>query len=282
MPNGDNHLPSGPAGRDEDVPDGSAEEAAGTPGIQRAQQQTQGEPSEPAVAPVTGLKDIPSQAPVETISETLAVATHGVELTKFLLTILLVSIVILTGYLIVLDSITSARVDAEYDRLFHAISKTANRRVDDIDGLSSFLKSAKAATPEKRIEEAVILNAKNTLNELTKEHDIVDQDASELSKCVDSASLPIPKPPDFDTQIDKCTRILDSTRYFAGGPMDIDRLRLMRDFVKDAQEHHQSFRTFWISATQLILVNVLLPLLTALLGYIFGRQSAQGAPKASG
>ena len=59
--------------------------------------------------------------------------------------------------------------------------------------------------------------------------------------------------------------------------MDVDRLRVMRDFTKDIHDNHQALRTFWISATQLILVNVLLPLLTALLGYIFGRQTAQSS-----
>lgn len=41
--------------------------------------------------------------------------------------------------------------------------------------------------------------------------------------------------------------------------------------------HRQSFFTFWIQAAQLILLNLLLPLLTALFGYIFGTQQANAS-----
>jgi hypothetical protein len=76
--------------------------------------------------------------------------------------------------------------------------------------------------------------------------------------------------------VEICIKTLELVRYAVGGPMDTDRLRVMRDFAKDVHDNHQGLRTFWISATQLVLVNVLLPLLTALLGYIFGRQASGG------
>lgn len=38
-----------------------------------------------------------------------------------------------------------------------------------------------------------------------------------------------------------------------------------------------SFRSFWLSLTQMILLNVLLPVLTALLGYVFGTTQARGS-----
>ena len=75
--------------------------------------------------------------------------------------------------------------------------------------------------------------------------------------------------------LDNCIKILEALRYTAGGPIDLERLRVMRDFAKDIHDNNQGLRTFWISAAQLILINVLLPLLTAMLGYIFGRQSVQ-------
>lgn len=65
--------------------------------------------------------------------------------------------------------------------------------------------------------------------------------------------------------LDDCIKLLEGLRFAVGGPIDIDRLRVMRDVAKDVRDHHQALRTFWISATQLVLVNVLLPLLTALL-----------------
>jgi hypothetical protein len=44
----------------------------------------------------------------------------------------------------------------------------------------------------------------------------------------------------------------------------------MKEYAQDAHEHRQAFRSFWLQAAQLVLLNLLLPLLTALLGYIFG------------
>jgi hypothetical protein len=44
----------------------------------------------------------------------------------------------------------------------------------------------------------------------------------------------------------------------------------MKEYAKDAHDHRQAFRLFWLQAAQLVLLNLLLPLLTALLGYIFG------------
>jgi hypothetical protein len=38
-----------------------------------------------------------------------------------------------------------------------------------------------------------------------------------------------------------------------------------------------SFRTYWLSLIQMVLLNVLLPVLTALLGYVFGTTQARGA-----
>jgi hypothetical protein len=72
---------------------------------------------------------------------------------------------------------------------------------------------------------------------------------------------------------DECARILDPLRQVsAGQAIDLDRLRLMKDYAKDAHDHRQAFRSFWLQAAQLVLLNLLLPLLTALLGYIFGSQ----------
>ena len=72
---------------------------------------------------------------------------------------------------------------------------------------------------------------------------------------------------------DECARILDPLRQVsASQAIDLDRLRLMKDYAKDAHDHRQAFRSFWLQAAQLVLLNLLLPLLTALLGYIFGSQ----------
>jgi hypothetical protein len=63
---------------------------------------------------------------------------------------------------------------------------------------------------------------------------------------------------------------------------ELDRLRLMQAVVNDAREYHQGFRAFWLQSAQVILLNLLLPILTAFLGYVFGAQSRSEGTASSG
>lgn len=49
-----------------------------------------------------------------------------------------------------------------------------------------------------------------------------------------------------------------------------EKLTKLSDLVTTLESKHTSFRTFWFDTLQLILLNVLFPTLTALLGYVFG------------
>jgi hypothetical protein len=70
---------------------------------------------------------------------------------------------------------------------------------------------------------------------------------------------------------EECVQILDPLRQVsASQAIELDRLRMMKEYAKGAHDHRQAFRLFWLQAAQLVLLNLLLPLLTALLGYIFG------------
>jgi hypothetical protein len=55
-----------------------------------------------------------------------------------------------------------------------------------------------------------------------------------------------------------------------GTPASADQVRIMGELAKQIGEQRQAFRTFWLQTAQLVLLNLLLPLVTALLGYIFG------------
>jgi hypothetical protein len=52
------------------------------------------------------------------------------------------------------------------------------------------------------------------------------------------------------------------------------RVKLLEDIEKQADEEDQAFRAYWMQVSQMILLNIFFPLLTALLGYIFGTQQA--------
>ena len=49
-----------------------------------------------------------------------------------------------------------------------------------------------------------------------------------------------------------------------------EKLRSLSELMVKLESKHISFRTFWFDTLQLILLNVLFPTLTALLGYVFG------------
>ncbi len=49
-----------------------------------------------------------------------------------------------------------------------------------------------------------------------------------------------------------------------------EKLAKLSDLMAALESKHKSFRAFWFDTLQLILLNVLFPTLTALLGYVFG------------
>jgi hypothetical protein len=54
------------------------------------------------------------------------------------------------------------------------------------------------------------------------------------------------------------------------GEGEADKLKVINDLLKTMTEAHKEARASWFAMAQLVLINVLLPVLTALLGYIFG------------
>lgn len=49
-----------------------------------------------------------------------------------------------------------------------------------------------------------------------------------------------------------------------------EKLKAISEIMSSLESKHQAFRDFWFDTLQLILLNVLFPTLTALLGYVFG------------
>nr|VFK67088.1 MAG: hypothetical protein BECKUNK1418G_GA0071005_11251 [Candidatus Kentron sp. UNK]VFK72633.1 MAG: hypothetical protein BECKUNK1418H_GA0071006_11271 [Candidatus Kentron sp. UNK] len=56
-----------------------------------------------------------------------------------------------------------------------------------------------------------------------------------------------------------------------------ENLEKLSQLVAALESKHKSFRIFWFDILQLILLNVLFPTLTALLGYIFGASKNNSA-----
>jgi hypothetical protein len=49
----------------------------------------------------------------------------------------------------------------------------------------------------------------------------------------------------------------------------------VQDIIKELADMKQSRRAFWVQFSQMILLNLLLPVLTAILGYVFGTSSVK-------
>jgi hypothetical protein len=272
-----------------------------------------GSPTTPEVAPVSEQPVTPDTAPVydtepSVTPETAPVAPvdprpqFGYDLAKLLLAVLGGTIVLLWIYILVLDSIETKQVNESYSRIIAAAEPTSNSpEIRRIDAVLEMINSLR--TPERIFTPEVTAATRELVRQIAG---LQPPQIVELNQCV-QLTQPTensqPAPPQataanqpgqsLQTQpqtaptgpvqpgtkertalIERCIKTLESVRYAFGGPMDTDRLRVMRDFAKDVHDHHQGLRTFWASASQLVLVNVLLPLLTALLGYIFGRQAS--------
>jgi hypothetical protein len=87
-----------------------------------------------------------------------------------------------------------------------------------------------------------------------------------LAEAVEAAFTP----PSFfgsTPEIATCLSTLDAINIAAVAQgLNLERLRLMREIGKDSLDARQSARSFWLPILQLVLLNLLLPTLTGLLG----------------
>ena len=89
----------------------------------------------------------------------------------------------------------------------------------------------------------------------------------------------VPLPTDPATRVLKLDRRLGVIESVRSAALDTaagaTNAQIAGESVNKINEQRQSLHLFWIQVAQLILLNLLLPLLTALFGYIFGTQQAQ-------
>lgn len=249
-------------------------------------------------------KDKPEEAPVKDVapqmrpeeapvSDAMRQALHGVVLTKFLLGILAGSILSLVIYLGVLDWRTSGKVNELYDRTLSSLAGPAVlANADQITKVIAIFRISERE-PHFSFSSSEVESTANLIADIITRFPIPENDVSSLNQCVRlitpvqdvhdqnlSNQNLLPSRPtggEKDSNLANCIRIMEAIKGKGEGYMDARQISAMRDFVKDIHENHQSLRTFWISAAQIILINVLLPLLTALLGYIFGQTPQKAA-----
>lgn len=95
---------------------------------------------------------------------------------------------------------------------------------------------------------------------------VSESQAAILSRCVPPDASKA-QPPDI-SGCDDLIHMLEAASRNAPG--NVERTKALVDFYKEVETENQGTRTFWLQISQMILLNLLLPILTALLGYIFG------------
>lgn len=200
----------------------------------------------------------------------------GVGLARFVLWAALTSIVLLLGLLAWSDHRNSASVDQAY-ALVHRLAEAARPGADRgrAEGALARVEAALEGTP---LTEAEIRDLRSALQALLGFPNLPARQRDSLTACIGVAPQ-IGRDAHMRQAAFSCALALDWIRREAATPADAERIRQMVDFTREVDEHRQGFRSFWLQAAQLVLLNLLLPVLTALLGYIFGSREAQNAAR---
>jgi len=195
------------------------------------------------------------------------IAAAGVQLTKLVLFMVMASIVLLTLYLFVVDLRNGASLDGAYQ----SVIRQATVGFDFPDAvaiarLEKLLDTAMHA-PDRQLSADELRDSLAIVSVIGRVPTTSDLQREDLKRCV-----PLPLAPADRTQL--LSRCIDTLAVLQQGAsnaaVNAEKLRTFTEFAKEVNEHRQTFRTFWLQLAQLILLNLLLPLLTALLGYIFG------------
>jgi len=96
------------------------------------------------------------------------------------------------------------------------------------------------------------------------------QRASLANKCI---PLPAAATPDRAAILQSCAATLEALTADPGSISQ--RVAFLQAMEKSLSDERAAHRAFWLQVAQLMLINLLLPILTALLGYIFGTQQGQ-------
>ena len=195
----------------------------------------------------------------------------GVRLARLVLGTAAGSIVLLLAYLIWMDLTIGLNVQKTYDHVLNP-SRIGSEfyTLGRLERLAVDLTSARK-DPNLKLSAESTQNAEMILTFVQLLPSVTLAQKTQLKTCI-----PTPEGNTRNEKLDACVSILESIRQAAlEAAAGATNASVASDSVAKINEHRQSLHTFWIQAAQLILLNLLLPLLTALFGYIFGTQQAQ-------
>ncbi len=202
-----------------------------------------------------------------------AVTAAGVQLARFVLSILSAALVVLVAYLWSSDWRFTSNLRLVYKEVM--AQTAATNEFPSSASIETRAKSFRdaAADPQLKLSADDENGTRALAATLARLGGISDQSKTALDACI---PFPINTASRTAT-LTKCADILYNAEKAAADAGSLARIRVLTDFAKEVNDQRQSFHTSWFQEAQLILLNLLLPLLTGLFGYIFGTQQASNA-----
>jgi hypothetical protein len=230
------------------------------------------------------------QTPTLVYAEDLPNKIHksGVLLTETVLTILCSSIMILLAYSGFSDYRIYNFQEKSHDDIFAEIhglyANNINREALDeaIQELESI--KAKSISESKKTNLHKELNhSLSVLEEIEFRREKID--GQKWKSLADSLRTIADTPSKLTSGngLDKPINALKSIKIISLSNQDRNEIiKTLHELQKDYQEANRSHRDFVVQISQMVLLNLLLPVLTALLGYVFGSRSEQQNNKGGG
>jgi hypothetical protein len=213
-------------------------------------------------------------APVDVSAQTMPpVVFAGFTLAKIVLAITAGSIVIFVLYLFAMDWIIGNDVRNAYQKILSPSRVgTELLTVAELERFSTDLGNTRKNPTAPWTTEAV-QNGQNVLTLVNELPSVPDDQKTQLKNCLPPA---LPADASRDDKLDRCLQIVGGIKQAAlEAVVASTDAKVATDSAVKIGEQRQSLHTFWVQAAQLVLLNLLLPLLTALFGYIFGTQQPQ-------
>ena len=198
------------------------------------------------------------------------VAKEGALLARFVLSIAAGAIGVLVIYLAWMDARIASDVAGAYKQVLNP--SRIGSEFYTLDRLAHFSDDLILArtNPNQTMTSEAVRRDQDIAKMLGELPSLTSTQKAQLNQCV-----PLPVDSSRNDKLDKCVAIIEAVRPAAlEAATGITNTQLAGEAATKINEHRQNLHTFWIQAAQLILLNLLLPLLTALFGYIFGTQQA--------
>lgn len=199
------------------------------------------------------------------------VAAAGVTLAQFVLWIAVGSIFVLMLYLAAMDFRIGSDVRTSYRNVTATSPVGAElKTIQQIDAFSAALREADADPGVQISEEAARIGRElNALVERIQSLSMLDK--GKLPACLQPLA-----PETRKSVLKQCIDLVSDLKVvLIAQSATLAHSLTAGEAADKIDRHRQNLHTFWIQAAQLILLNLLLPLLTALFGYVFGTQQGQ-------